>query len=286
MIEVVDWEKHQHYKTRTPPWIKLHRKLLTNPIFLRADGDAVKILTIVWLVASENHGIVEKSPADLAFVYPLTVKPRARSLIYWHDNNFLKCASNVLAWCKQHACLEEETETEGEGETDFSLDEECVSADQEAGSAEGERPPELGTSSKGKFEVRLPDAVLREEALVNMGLGQFRSVLDVSRVNREMQDLIHKIDRENLLAAMRGFKKLRDAGELHLTPGKGYTPGILLVWCKQGVWWGEGDQRTQRNFLDLCQEIGRQDDEPANKNRGGMDSTGDVLRHLMGDSAA
>jgi hypothetical protein len=283
MIEVVGWEKHQHYKKRTPPWIKLHRKLLANPVFLRSSGDAVKVINVVWLVASENGGVVEKSPADLAFIYHLQEDALAESLIYWHNNDFLKCASNVLAWCKRSACLE--TETEAEAEAEAERETEAESLDEKTTNRAGTpNEPATRTSAEGKYSVRLPDSVLRAEALEGMGLGQYRSVPDVTRISRELQEMIHTIDRENLMAAMRGFTELRDAGEVGLTKGKGYTPGILLRWGKGGIWWGEGDQRTQRNFLDLCQEIGRRDKKRPAK-RGGMDSTGNVLASIMGGAA-
>lgn len=176
---------------------------------------------------------------------------------------------------------EPDTETEAESEEEVTPSAETRISAVETG-VENSEPR---TSAEGKFSVRLTDSALREEALTGMGLGQYRSVPEVSRVNREVQDLIHTIDRENLLAAMRGFAKLRDDGLVGLTQGKGYTPGILLRWGQGGIWWGEGDQRTQRNFLDLCQEIGRQEDKRPTKRGGAMDTTGDILASLIQGAA-
>jgi hypothetical protein len=123
---------------------------------------------------------------------------------------------------------------------------------------------------------RTTDAEIRQEALQHLGLGKYTSAPDTMAVNREIQELLHTIDRENLLAAIRGLAELRDRGECGLEKGRPYTPGVLLRF-KKPVWYGEGEQRTQRNLLDLAQEITRKDSEPRRRSRDGPTLIADIL---------
>jgi hypothetical protein len=53
---VKNWKKFQHFKDRSPPWIKLYRDLLDDPDWHELSGDEAKALVMIWLVASENDG--------------------------------------------------------------------------------------------------------------------------------------------------------------------------------------------------------------------------------------
>jgi hypothetical protein len=113
---VKDWSEYQHYKDRTsPPWIKLHKKLLDDPDFHDLSGEAVKALMMIWLVASENDG---KLPdiKKLAFRLRIDSKVLAKmlqgELSHWiicHD-------SKALAECYQDDSLEEKRVEEKRGE--------------------------------------------------------------------------------------------------------------------------------------------------------------------------
>ena len=61
-----NWKSFQHYKDRSPMWIKLHRGLLDNPDYFRLSPDAGKALPLLWLLASEKDGILPEVP-DVAF---------------------------------------------------------------------------------------------------------------------------------------------------------------------------------------------------------------------------
>lgn len=50
------WSEFQHYKDRSPPWIKLHRKLLDNIDYYKLSGEAAKALPLIWLIGSEDDG--------------------------------------------------------------------------------------------------------------------------------------------------------------------------------------------------------------------------------------
>jgi hypothetical protein len=64
-IRIKGWAKYQHYKDRNPPWIKLHRELLTSLTWALAD-DANRVLAVACMLlaaATDN-----KIPADPAYI--------------------------------------------------------------------------------------------------------------------------------------------------------------------------------------------------------------------------
>lgn len=61
-----NWSSFQHYKDRSPAWIKLHRGLLDDLDYFELAPESAKALPLVWLVASERDGIIPAAP-KLAF---------------------------------------------------------------------------------------------------------------------------------------------------------------------------------------------------------------------------
>lgn len=120
----------------------------------------------------------------------------------------------------------------------------------------------------GRPLPRITDAELKHAALHELGLGRFVRMPEHIQVSRELQDLLQLLDRENLLAAIRGCAILRDRGECGFTKGEPYTPGVLRRWGK--VWYGDGDARTERQLYDLAQDVYRTDGEKAQRDRGGL----------------
>ena len=55
MIRIKNWKKHQHYKGRTPPWIKLHAALLDDYDFERLPDGSKLQLVALWLLASRSR---------------------------------------------------------------------------------------------------------------------------------------------------------------------------------------------------------------------------------------
>lgn len=122
-IRIPKWGEFQHYKNRNPPWIKLHRQLLSKRGWRGLDPFAAKLLVELWLVASEsNDGNIELCTADLAWHlrYPETqVADIARALLDLANIDLITLcdhdASRVLAECKQVATPEgEERESKRE----------------------------------------------------------------------------------------------------------------------------------------------------------------------------
>lgn len=56
ILTVKNWAEFQHYKDRSPPWIKMHRELLDNMEYALLSPEAGKALPLIWLIASEYEG--------------------------------------------------------------------------------------------------------------------------------------------------------------------------------------------------------------------------------------
>jgi hypothetical protein len=117
VAHVKNWADFQHYKNRAPPWIKLHRGILDNYEFHCLPVASKALAPCIWLLAAEsNDGSVCIAPEFLAFRLRMTEQEAKEALIPLIEKGFLLVASNVLADCKQSACLEREGEREIEGE--------------------------------------------------------------------------------------------------------------------------------------------------------------------------
>ena len=102
-----NWVKFQHYKHRSPPWIKLHRDILDDfdwwslPIASRA------IAPCLWLLAScEENGEFDATPEKLAFRFRMTEKDVQLAIKPLIDNGYFVYASDTLAKCYQDATSE------------------------------------------------------------------------------------------------------------------------------------------------------------------------------------
>jgi hypothetical protein len=114
-MKIKNWTEFQHFKDRTPPWIKLYRYLLDDPAWHELSGDDAKILTMLWLVASEDKEMEGNLPPSktLAFRLRMTeskLKQSLTKLSHWLilDDN------TAISQCYQHDAPETETETETE----------------------------------------------------------------------------------------------------------------------------------------------------------------------------
>lgn len=64
-LEVKNFERFQHYRNRTPPWIKLYNSLLDDFDFLSLPEAARAQLVLLWLVASRHENRI---PADDSYL--------------------------------------------------------------------------------------------------------------------------------------------------------------------------------------------------------------------------
>jgi hypothetical protein len=147
-----NWSRFQHYRDRSPPWIKLHRTLLDDMDFARCPAASAKLLPLLLLLASERDGELPELDV-LAFRLRVTEQAARTALsdlapYLEHDD------SGVLAPCLHDACLETEGETETEAETEG----ERASAPQPPPPPEGdagkiEKPPKPPKPPKPRIAI-------------------------------------------------------------------------------------------------------------------------------------
>ena len=121
-LVVKNWADFQHYKDRSPPWIKLHRGLLDDDEFHCLPDASRALAPMLWLLASESEdGSIETELPKLAFRLRTTPDLLSAALKPLVDNGFIVDASNVLATCKPAAIPETEGETEEEREAETEI---------------------------------------------------------------------------------------------------------------------------------------------------------------------
>lgn len=115
-MRIKDWKKFQHFKDRRPPWIKLYRDLLDDPQYHALDGESAKMLTLLWLLASEFDGnLPDIGVISFRLRMPEEkVKKQINKLNHWLASDDI----NVISTGNQNDTPEKETEGEKEREED------------------------------------------------------------------------------------------------------------------------------------------------------------------------
>jgi len=113
LLQPKNWAVFQHYKDRCPPWIKLHRDLLNDRVYMRLPIASKAIAPMLWLLASESKdGVFDGSLDELVFRLHITDKEYQAGVKPLIDNDFFNVVSGVLAERLHTAIPETETETE------------------------------------------------------------------------------------------------------------------------------------------------------------------------------
>ena len=115
---VRNFEKFQHYRDRSPPWIKLYKSVLDDYEFGNLDDASKAHLVAIWLLASRYDNRVPFDAEWIARRINATATIDLQKLV---DGNFIvleQDCSMLLADRKQNAVLETETERETEAEAE------------------------------------------------------------------------------------------------------------------------------------------------------------------------
>jgi len=119
-FSVKGFERFQHYKDRTPPWIKLYNELLDDYEFGRLPDASKMHLVAIWLLASRYSNRV---PHDSEWIARRINATDAVDLEILSNAGFIlpeqECSTS-LADCKQSAMPEKEVETEESSEPNGS----------------------------------------------------------------------------------------------------------------------------------------------------------------------
>lgn len=111
-----NWAELQHYKDRSPPWIKLHKKLLDNYEFQCLPVASRALAPMLWLLASDHdRGEIDAAPKKLAFRLRMTEREVNEAIRPLIDNGFfleIGGDSKPLAERERLAALEAEKKRE------------------------------------------------------------------------------------------------------------------------------------------------------------------------------
>lgn len=130
-MRIKDWKRFQHFKDRRPPWIKLYRDLLEDPDWFALDGEASKVLVMLWLIASEDPDRHGELPDIRKLAFRLRKSETELNQIFARLGHWVDI--DVISSCHQDdissisARYQVDTpETEGEGEADNIVPTELV----------------------------------------------------------------------------------------------------------------------------------------------------------------
>jgi hypothetical protein len=171
MLMPRNWSDFQHYYNRSPPWIKLHKSLLNDRVYMRLPLASKALAPLLWLLASESrskNGEFDGSTEELEFRLHLSAKEVETGLQPLIDKGFFTVAGKVLAECLQDATPEESRE---EKETD------ALAA------------PATGKKAEDEFNLfyeKYPKKVARPAAL---------KAFKAAKVNGHLPELLADIDR-------------------------------------------------------------------------------------------
>jgi len=90
-LRVKNWDNYQHYKDRNPPWIKLHKDLLTSRHWIIANDHQRVLLITVMLLAARDDNAIEADPVYIKVVGRLDEDPDLDWLI----------SSGFCEWCDE-----------------------------------------------------------------------------------------------------------------------------------------------------------------------------------------
>jgi len=109
---VKNWARFQHYKDRSPEWIKLHFAILASEDWAML-ADASKLLAVVcMLVASRHGGMVPNKPAYLKRIAYLDETPDLAPLISCGFLEIPQADASEPEQMRTNACLDKRREEE------------------------------------------------------------------------------------------------------------------------------------------------------------------------------
>lgn len=61
-FRIKSWGEYQHYKDRSPPWIKLHREMKNSRVWVRLDSRGRELMVLVMMLAAETENKIPMDP--------------------------------------------------------------------------------------------------------------------------------------------------------------------------------------------------------------------------------
>lgn len=112
---VKDWAKFQHFKDRSPPWVKLYRDILDDPDWHDLDAESSKALVMIWLIASEDKEMRGQLPETRKLAFRLRMTEAKLKQTLTKLSHYLDCDDiDMISARYQDDIPETERETETE----------------------------------------------------------------------------------------------------------------------------------------------------------------------------
>lgn len=80
-ISIKNWDQYQHYKDRNPPWIKLHREILTSETWADSDDETRVLAIAIMLLAAATDNKIKLDAKYVKRVAYLNSEPDFSRLI-------------------------------------------------------------------------------------------------------------------------------------------------------------------------------------------------------------
>lgn len=149
-IRVKNWEKFQHYKDRSAPWIKLYRDMMDSAFWVMGSDASKLLATCTMLLAVRNDNKIPLDEAYIQRVCHLGKAPDFSELIKYEFIEFinengecLQDASTALAMCTPE-------KNRGEERREDILSSKKPEADMDFEDAWSLYPKRAGSNPKGK----------------------------------------------------------------------------------------------------------------------------------------
>jgi len=120
LMRIKGWSRFQHFKDRNPPWVKLYKDILDDPDWHELDGESAKVLTMLWLIASEDETHSGLLPNEKKLSFRLRIKETQLKQILTKLSHWL-IFDDINTISDLYNSYIPETETETETETKVSL---------------------------------------------------------------------------------------------------------------------------------------------------------------------
>ena len=123
IIEPKNWGEFQHYKDRSPTWIKLHKRLLDDYQYSCLPISSKALAPYLWLLASEyDDGVIDATEEEICFRLRLNPSDFKKALDPLETSMFFAVyqdASSALSDEERKASLEKRREEKEKREKAF-----------------------------------------------------------------------------------------------------------------------------------------------------------------------
>jgi hypothetical protein len=177
LLQPKNWAVFQHYKDRCPPWIKLHRDLLNDRVFMCLPLASKALAPLLWLLASESKdGTFDGSLDELVFRLHITPKEYEEGIKPLIHKGFFVVASGVLADSYQDAIPETEGETEKETKVETKKNATKVACPPDVGLQEWEDWLSLRKAKKAPVTETVLKSARKEAEKAGITLNAFLTI--------------------------------------------------------------------------------------------------------------